>query len=113
MYKFYGILDAFGIKANDISLFEHAFSHSSYVNEIRGHFVDYERIEFIGDGVLDLVVADLIYRAHPEMDQGLMSKARSHLVRRESLGRLRPEISSGRGDPFGKRRKEQRREQPR
>ncbi len=85
MYKFYGILDAFGIKANDISLFEHAFSHSSYVNEIRGHFVDYERIEFIGDGVLDLVVADLIYRAHPEMDQGLMSKARSHLVRRESL----------------------------
>ena len=85
MPKFMDVLKRFDIVPNDVSLFEHAFSHSSFVNEIRGNHVDYERIEFIGDGVLDLIVADLIFKNHPEMDQGLMSKLRSHLVRRESL----------------------------
>ena len=87
MPKFMDVLNRFNIVPNDVSLFEHAFSHSSFVNEIRGNHVDYERIEFIGDGVLDLIVADLIFKNHPEMDQGLMSKLRSHLVRRESLAK--------------------------
>ncbi len=85
MLKLLNILKNFNIIPNDIKLFEHAFSHSSFVNEIKGNHVDYERIEFMGDGVLDLIVADLIYRNHPEMDQGLMSKLRSSLVKRESL----------------------------
>ena len=85
MPKFLEVLKKFDITPNDVSLFEHAFSHSSFVNEKRGNYVDYERIEFIGDGVLDLIVADLVYKNHPKMDQGLMSKLRSALVRRESL----------------------------
>ena len=85
MPKFLEVLKKFDITPKDVSLFEHAFSHSSFVNEKRGNYVDYERIEFIGDGVLDLIVADLIYKNHPKMDQGLMSKLRSALVRRESL----------------------------
>lgn len=85
MHKFYVVLERFNIKPNDVSLFKHAFSHSSFVNEIKGNHNDYERIEFIGDGVLDLVVADLIFRKHKNLDQGIMSKLRSHLVRKESL----------------------------
>ena len=85
MHKFMDVLKRFNIEPNDVSLFEHAFSHSSFVNEKRGNHVDYERIEFIGDGVLDLVVADLIFKTHTNMDQGLMSKLRSSLVRKESL----------------------------
>lgn len=85
MPKFLDVLKKFNIVPNDVTLFEHAFSHSSFVNEIRGNHVDYERIEFIGDGVLDLVVADLVYKNHPTMDQGLMSKLRSSLVKREAL----------------------------
>lgn len=85
MHKFMDVLKRFNIEPNDVSLFEHAFSHSSFVNENRGNHVDYERIEFIGDGVLDLVVADLIFKTHNNMDQGLMSKLRSSLVRKESL----------------------------
>ena len=85
MHKYLEVLERFNIKPNDVSLFEHAFSHSSFVNEIRGNHVDYERIEFIGDGVLDLIVADLIFKNHPKMNQGVMSKLRAALVKRESL----------------------------
>ena len=87
MHKYLEVLKRFNIKPNDVSLFEHAFSHSSFVNEIRGNHVDYERIEFIGDGVLDLVVADLIFKNHPNMNQGIMSKLRAALVKRESLAK--------------------------
>lgn len=85
MPKYLNVLRRFNITPNNVKLFEYAFSHSSFVNETHGKHVDYERIEFIGDGVLDLVVADLIFHHHPEMDQGLMSKLRSSLVRREAL----------------------------
>jgi ribonuclease-3 len=89
------VLKRFNIEPNDVSLFEHAFSHSSFVNENRGNHVDYERIEFIGDGVLDLVVADLIFKTHTNMDQGLMSKLRSSLVRKESLASYARKLGLG------------------
>ena len=44
--EFMDVLKRFNIEPNDVSLFEHAFSHSSFVNENRGNHVDYERIEF-------------------------------------------------------------------
>lgn len=87
MPKYFKVLNKFNIKPNHLDIFEHAFSHPSFVNENKGKYVDYERIEFIGDGVLDLIVADLIFKNHENMDQGLMSKLRSHLVRRESLAK--------------------------
>lgn len=95
MHKFMDVLKRFNIEPNDVSLFEHAFSHSSFVNENRGNHVDYERIEFIGDGVLDLVVADLIFKIHTNMDQGLMSKLRSSLVRKESLASYARKLGLG------------------
>lgn len=87
MPKYLDVLKRFNIVPNDLDLFKHAFSHPSFVNEAKGKHVDYERTEFIGDGVLDLIVADLIFKNHPTMDQGLMSKLRSSLVRRESLAK--------------------------
>ena len=95
MHKFMDVLKRFNIEPNDVSLFEHAFSHSSFVNENRGNHVDYERIEFIGDGVLDLVVAHLIFKIHTNMDQGLMSKLRSSLVRKESLASYARKLGLG------------------
>ena len=66
------------IKPKDISLYETAFSHSSYANE---HKVksDYERLEFLGDAVLDLVVADYLYKHHKE-SEGEMTKVRASFV---------------------------------
>lgn len=66
------------IKPRDITLYKTAFSHSSYVNE---HKIknDYERLEFLGDAVLDLVVADYLYTNHKE-NEGEMTKVRASYV---------------------------------
>lgn len=73
------------IKCSNLELFELALTHPSYNSESNTKHQDYERIEFIGDSVIGFVSADLIFQNHPEMDQGLMSKLRSYLVRSKSL----------------------------
>ena len=66
------------IKPKNIELYKTAFQHSSYVNE---HHVknNYERLEFLGDAVLDLVVADYLYTHHKE-NEGEMTKVRATYV---------------------------------
>ena len=72
------LFDRLNIKPKQIDLYKTAFSHSSYVNE---HKVknDYERLEFLGDAVLDLVVADYLYSNHKE-SEGEMTKVRASYV---------------------------------
>ena len=66
------------IKPKNLELYKTAFSHSSYVNE---HKVknNYERLEFLGDAVLDLVLADYLYTHHKE-SEGEMTKVRATYV---------------------------------
>lgn len=66
------------IKPKDISLYKTAFSHSSYINEHKAKN-DYERLEFLGDAVLDLVVADYLYNNHKD-SEGEMTKVRASYV---------------------------------
>ena len=66
------------IKPKNISLYKDAFSHSSYVNEHKTKN-NYERLEFLGDAVLDLVVADYLYSNHKE-NEGEMTKVRASYV---------------------------------
>ena len=75
----------FGVRVNDSSLYELALTHPSCNAENNTKHNDYERLEFVGDSVIGFVVADLIYKNHPDMDQGLMSKLRSFLVCSKSL----------------------------
>ena len=66
------------IKPKNLELYKTAFSHSSYVNE---HHIksNYERLEFLGDAVLDLVVADYLYKNHKD-SEGEMTKRRASFV---------------------------------
>ena len=72
------LFNKLNIVPKDISLYKTAFSHSSYVNE---HKVknDYERLEFVGDAVLDLVIADYLYNKYRETE-GEMTKIRASYV---------------------------------
>jgi len=72
------LFNKLNITPKDINLYKAAFSHSSYVNE---HKVknDYERLEFVGDAVLDLVVADYLYNKYSETE-GEMTKVRASYV---------------------------------
>ena len=71
-------------EAKRMKLYEEAFTHSSYSNEHRDSS-SYERLEFLGDGVLDLVVGDLVFRAHKKYAPGNLSKLRSSIVEGRNL----------------------------
>lgn len=65
----------------DKKLLKQALTHSSYSNEQKiNKFSDYERLEFLGDAVLELVSSDFIFREHPEMSEGELTKFRSSIV---------------------------------
>ena len=63
---------------NDLKLYEIALSHSSYTNEHKDK-KNYERLEFLGDAVLELVVSEYLYKNY-EQDEGDMTKARANFV---------------------------------
>lgn len=71
------ILDELGIVPNDMSLFETAFSHTSYANE--NGCESYERLEFLGDAVLELLMSDYLFK-NMKLSEGEMTKLRAHYV---------------------------------
>ena len=85
-----------GITFNDISLLEQALAHSSYVNENPDFTpASNERLEFLGDAVLGLVVAERLYQLFPQFTEGQMTRLRAALVRRETLARMAQTIGLG------------------
>lgn len=74
-----------GIEPKNLSLYELAFTHTSVISENVGIGKDYERLEFIGDACLSMVVADLVFTLHPKFSEGEMSKTRAKFVQTESL----------------------------
>jgi ribonuclease-3 len=92
-----------GIEFRDKSLLARALTHSSYVNEhpeLAGH--DNERLEFLGDAVLDLVVGEMLYHRFPESSEGDLTSLRAALVRRETLASLAKQIQLGQHLRMGK-----------
>lgn len=73
-------------KFTDRSLITTALTHSSYANE--HHCASNERLEFIGDSVLGMVVATHLYRLYPDMPEGRMTRLRAELVCEQSLWAL-------------------------
>ena len=71
------LLKKLEIPYKNIKLYEKALTHTSYANE--NNAVSYERLEFLGDTVLDLVISDYLYK-NTEYEEGKMTKYRSHYV---------------------------------
>ncbi|NTU60382.1 MAG: ribonuclease III [Deltaproteobacteria bacterium] len=84
-----------GYLFEDVSLLDTAVTHKSYANETASGLEDNERLEFLGDAVLDLVVSRLLYDVRPALSEGEMSKVRSQLVKEESLGQIARSFSLG------------------
>ncbi len=76
--------DKLGLKFNDIKLLVTALTHRSYVNEHKNAHEHNERLEFLGDAVLELVTSDFLYRTYDE-PEGIMTAVRAALVRTESI----------------------------
>ena len=78
--------ETLGYTFHDRSLLENALTHSSYANENRFKGCQSnERLEFLGDSVLGMVTADYLFRTHPDLPEGDLTRTRAALVCEESL----------------------------
>lgn len=81
--------DRIAVTFADADLLQQALTHRSYVNEHYDEDIaDNERLEFLGDAILDYVTADWLFRRYPDMSEGVMTRLRAMLVRTESLAQL-------------------------
>src|SRR5690625_467814 len=86
----------FDITFDDETLLIQAFTHSSYVNEHRkGRYLDNERLEFLGDAVLELGISQYLYKENIAMPEGEMTKRRASIVCEESLYHFAQELQFG------------------
>lgn len=95
-----------GVAFDEPAYLEQALIHSSYVNE-NPAYTDNERLEFLGDAVLGLVIAERLYREMPDASEGKMTRLRASLVSQDSLAglalalRLGDYLRLGRGEEAG------------
>ena len=88
--------DKIGYHFNDVSLLKEALTHSSFANEHRAQHIKYnERLEFLGDAVLSIVVSDYIFKNCPELPEGELTKLRASLVCEKSLYEFAKRIDLG------------------
>lgn len=79
----------FVIQPNHLTLFKRALRHRSTVDNDRfDSFETYERLEFLGDAVLDLIVTEILFERFPKKNEGFLTKLRARLVRADTLYEL-------------------------
>ena len=79
------LFEKINVKPNDVKLYDLALTHPSYTADANTKHFDYERLEYMGDAVLDYVSAALIFKEFKNMEPGNMSKLRSFLVKSHTL----------------------------
>ena len=101
----------FKYRFNDSTLLDEALTHKSYVNERKGSSQNHnERLEFLGDAVLSLIVSDYLAKRYPQLSEGALSKLKAKLVSEPSLAAaarrldLGVRLRVGRGEELSKGR---------
>ncbi|WP_028124420.1 ribonuclease III [Mesoplasma melaleucae] len=84
----------FGIKINDSKIFDIAVTHNSYANENKINET-YQRLEFLGDAVLQMYVSKFLYLNFTKANEGKLTKTRSDVVRQETLSEVAKMINLG------------------
>lgn len=92
-----------GYRFQDFSYLEHAMRHSSFCNEQKmNRLCNNERLEFLGDAVLELVTSEFLYTTYPKMPEGEATKKRASMVCEQSLALCAKEIDLGKYLYLGK-----------
>ena len=90
--------NSIGYEFKDITLLQNALTHSSYANEQRVRGINYpsnERLEFLGDAVLELLISEHLYETLAGRSEGVLTKMRQHLVCEKTLSRIARAIKLG------------------
>ncbi len=96
MKRFQPLLDELRIQFQRTDLLKQAFTHSSHVNESRQSYKkDNERLEFLGDAVLELTISEYLYYHYPDMTEGEMTKFRANIVCEPSLVMFADDLKFG------------------
>jgi ribonuclease-3 len=92
------LADILGHRFADPTLLQQAFTHSSAFGAAaaRRRGLSYERLEFLGDRVLGLVVAEMLYRAFPDESEGALARRLAELARKETIARVASALDLGR-----------------
>ena len=86
---YFSIYQIIGCFPSDIELFELAFTHKSAIaNNRRLSINNNERLEYLGDAILDAIIADFLYLRFPEQNEGFLTKMRAKIVNRDFLNNL-------------------------
>ena len=90
------LIEQIGLAWNDPNLLLQAMTHSSYSFENRHQeFKNNERLEFLGDAVLELLVSEFLYTTQPRLTEGELTKMRARVVCEPTLARIAGEIGLG------------------
>ena len=84
-----------GYRFKDLTLRDSALTHISALKGARNRAASYQRLEFLGDHVLGLVISDLLYRTFPKADEGELSRRLADLVRKETCAEIARAIDLG------------------
>ena len=87
--------ETIGYTFRNKKLLETALTHTSYANEVRKHSANNERLEFLGDSVLSVVVADHLFHTEKKLPEGELTRKRAALVCEPALGRFAAQIGLG------------------
>lgn len=88
--SFYNVL---GFYPDRIDLYKEAMTHrSSSIRSKQGRWVNNERLEFLGDAILDAIIADILYKQFEHKKEGFLTSTRSRIVQRETLNKLAAEL---------------------
>jgi ribonuclease-3 len=96
------LVERLKIKISNISLFTRALTHRSFINEHPEEIEDNERLEFLGDAVLDFVVGEWLYNRFPELPEGGLTQMRSALVQTPQLAEFARKMKIGNALRLGK-----------
>lgn len=78
----------FGFYPNDYKLFQVALTHRSASINNNGTIINNERLEFLGDAILDAIIADFLFKKYPDKNEGFLTQMRSKIVNRDFLNSL-------------------------
>ena len=88
--------DKIGYRFQNTDLLKQALTHSSFANEQKiNKLTDYERLEFLGDAVLELVSSEFLFRENPQMPEGQLTKLRASMVCEPALAYCAKDIDLG------------------
>lgn len=102
-YTLTDLEERIGYHFENIALLKQALTHSSFTNEQKiNRAKNYERLEFLGDAVLELVSSEFLFRLHPDMPEGELTKLRASMVCEPSLAFCAKDLELGRFMLLGK-----------